>query len=93
MSQPKQILISIEVKTDKELKEITAAITKGLYYGLDVKRIAPPNAVKIIEIKELWKKNGEKTDTKLNQGMLNLLSFWVVKKKEEINVRKLGSMI
>ncbi len=43
----KQIIISLDVETDKEHEEIKKAITKGIYYGLDIKRIARPKKVKI----------------------------------------------
>ena len=47
-----KVLVSIEIDTEKDLKEVEAAITKGVYYGLDVRRVAPPKAVKINYCKE-----------------------------------------
>ena len=41
------ILISLDIETDKNIEEIKKAIERGIYWGLDVKNIAPPKKVKI----------------------------------------------
>lgn len=43
----KQIIISLDVETEKEHEEVRKAILKGIYYGLDTKGIAEPKKVKI----------------------------------------------
>ena len=48
----KRILISVEIDTNKDLSEIQSAVTKGLCYGLDVKRVAPPKDINIISCEE-----------------------------------------
>ena len=42
------INISVTIDTNKTDVEIESAIIKGLYYGLDVKKVAPPK--KILDI-------------------------------------------
>ena len=53
----KIIEVSISIYTDKSFKEIEAALTKGIYVGLDspVHQIARPIAVNINHIKEIVK--------------------------------------
>jgi len=43
----KEIIVSLNIVTDKTLDSITSAIRRGLYYGLDTKRIADPTKVTI----------------------------------------------
>jgi len=43
----KKIIISVDIDTTSTMEEIAAAVKKGLYYGLDVKRVAPPKDIKI----------------------------------------------
>jgi hypothetical protein len=47
MKTTKKIIISIDVETEYGMEEISAAVKKGLYYGLDVKRVAAPKDVKV----------------------------------------------
>ena len=47
MKTTKKIIISVDVDTEYGIDEISAAVKKGLYYGLDVKRVAAPKDVKV----------------------------------------------
>jgi hypothetical protein len=47
MKTTKKIIISIDVETEYDIEVISAAVKKGLYYGLDVKRVAAPKDVKV----------------------------------------------
>lgn len=51
----KNIIISVEIDTEKDIDLITKAITRGLYKGLDSHPhyIAPPAKVKINYIQEI----------------------------------------
>lgn len=51
----KNIIISVEIDTEKDIDLITKAITRGLYMGLDstTYQIAPPAKVKINYIQEI----------------------------------------
>ena len=49
----KIIIISIDIDTEKNIKQIESALKKGVFYGLDVQRIAPPKKVKINYCKEI----------------------------------------
>ena len=41
------MIISIDIETEKSMEEIKIALASGVFYGLDVKRIAPPKKVRI----------------------------------------------
>ena len=41
------MIISIDIETDKNIEDIQKALKKGVVYGLDVKRIAPPSKVRV----------------------------------------------
>jgi hypothetical protein len=47
MNTTKKIIISIDIETNCSMEKISSAIIKGLYYGLDVRRVASPQNVKI----------------------------------------------
>lgn len=49
-TKTKKITIEVEFETDEFTteKEIDSAIIKGIYYGLDIRRIAAPEKVKSI---------------------------------------------
>lgn len=46
----KKIIARVEVDTDADLEIIRSALTRGIYVGLDTRRIAPPNKVDVVEI-------------------------------------------
>jgi hypothetical protein len=43
----KTMIISIDIDTEKSIKEIQIALKKGVFYGLDVKNVASPLKVRI----------------------------------------------
>lgn len=45
----KTIYVEVKVYTNKSDDSIFSAIKKGIYYGLDVKNIAPPKNVSVIQ--------------------------------------------
>jgi hypothetical protein len=47
MKMTKKIIISIDIETEYDIEAISTAVKKGLYYGLDVNRVAAPKDVKI----------------------------------------------
>jgi hypothetical protein len=48
----REFTIKVEIRTDEELEKIESALTHGIVYGLDVRRVASPKNVKIKKIKE-----------------------------------------
>jgi hypothetical protein len=45
--ETKKLIISLDIETDKNMDKIQNAIKRGIYYGLDIKRVAEPKKVKI----------------------------------------------
>lgn len=52
----RRFTITIDIETSKEVEKVEAAINKGIFYGLDIKNIAPPKKVKVNSFSEIKNK-------------------------------------
>ena len=76
----KIINVIVEIATDKDIEEITSALNKGIYYGLDVKSVAEPKNVKVLQVRQIdtiqgIEKPKQKSETKVSYDIVKCLQF------------------